>query len=112
MAFRGAKQAIKAYEIVQGTVKEVAAVTDKETGEVRYYRVTTSLGVVNLGVGGVAELQKRYDFDNIVDIVGQELDFRFVPNNDTRYGDYQLAFVLGRRVEGIVEQEQQGGLEF
>ena len=44
MAFRGAKQAIKAYEIVQGAVKEVTAVTDKDTGEVRYYRVTTSLG--------------------------------------------------------------------
>lgn len=113
MAFRGTRQAIRAYEIVKGTVKEVTAVTT-EQGEVKYYRVTTSLGVVNLGPKGVDELQKRYDFDSINDIVGQDLDFRFIPNNDTRYGDFQLAFVLGRVVEGIAPQpqEQGGGLEF
>lgn len=113
MAFRGTKPAIKAYEEFKATVKTVEAVVT-EKGEVRYFKVTTTAGVVNLGVNGVNSLQQRYDFDDLTDIVGQELDFKFVPNTDTRFGEFQLAFVLGRRVEGIapVASEEQGRLDF
>ena len=115
MAFRGVKPAIKAYEVFKATVKTVEDVTDANTGEVRYYRVTTTAGVVNLGPNGVSALQDRYDFDTISDIVGAELDFQYRPNNDTRYSQFQLSFVLGRVVEGIAPSatEQGGtGLEF
>lgn len=113
MAFRGEKPAIKAYEEFKATVKTVEAVVT-EKGEVRYFKVTTTAGVVNLGVNGISALQQRYDFDDLTDVVGQELDFKYVPNTDTRYGDYQLAFVLGRKVEGIAPaaSEEQGGLDF
>ena len=103
MAFRGIKPAIKAYVIFQATVNAVEQVVDVETGEARYYKVTTSAGVVNLGMGGVEALQQRYDFDELSDIVGQQLDFKYVPNKDTSYGEFQLAFVLGRMVEGVAE---------
>ena len=113
MAFRGTKPAIKAYEEFKATVKAVEAVVT-EKGEVRYFKVTTTSGVVNLGANGISALQQRYDFDDLTDIVGQDLDFKYTPNSDTRYGDYQLAFVLGRKVEGIAPtaSEEQGGLEF
>lgn len=103
MAFRGIKPAIKAYVVFQATVNAVEQVMDVETGEARYYKVTTSAGIVNLGMGGLEALQQRYDFDSINDIVGQQLDFKYVPNKDTTYGEFQLAFVLGRVVEGVAE---------
>ena len=42
---------------------------------------------------------------SIDDIVGQQLDFKYVPNKDTSFGEFQLAFVLGRVVEGITAEQ-------
>ena len=107
MAFRGVKPAIQAYKVFQATVKAVDKVVDDMTGKVRYYKVTTTAGVVNLGPNGVDALKDRYDFDVIQDIVGAELDFQYRPNNDTRYSAFQLSFVLGRVVEGIAESNSE-----
>ena len=94
MAFRGIREAVEAYKKFKAKVLGVEEVYD-EQDNIRYYAVTVeNKGVVNCAPKGVDLLKQRYDFDDISDIIGQELDFWYTKNKDKTFGEYQLSFVF------------------
>lgn len=99
MAFRGKRAAVDAYKKFNAKVLEIEEVLDSND-QVRYYAVTVeNKGVVNIAPKGVDLLKQRYDFDNIEDILGQELEFWYTKNKDLTFGEYQLSFVFDVEVK-------------